>query len=472
MRKRAERSVEFWPDTQAAAWEARVAAGSTFPSPPLAAEVLHVAVAFESSLAEAAAKIAGNQGPSRSPPRTSPEISLTQPVIATGHQPVVYHPGLTAKEEFAVKLSGLHSGIAVNFILDLDEQNCLSFEIPHPDATTTARSASELTSALSFGDSNSLPIDQRITRIPASEGADSATQRTMRLYEKLLMTPVNIAHAAVRRLLLRSNTLLHVPFSLLFARPLVQETLRIALDTPDLARRYNSAMDRFRAEQRIKNGANPFPNLAEGELPAWVWNPTTGGKRVFSVGTVLQPEELLFPRGALVTAFLRRYCCDLFVHGLGGKAYEPAVEMVAAEIFESSAFARYCVVSGNVYPFSDGIAEFESLSELTDLIRSGPSHLETLSRRLGLEPSVASELSTLALRRTDFVRALTEAKANKGADTRAVGSAIKELDAKIRARLIEIPQVGAAQKAQFRLAEFEPTLYRRDFPFWIRSELT
>lgn len=468
MRKRAERSVEFWPDTQAAEWEARVAAGSTFPSPPLAAEVLHVAAAFESSLAGAAAKIAANAGTSRIPV-SSPEISLTQPVIATGHQPVVYHPGLTAKEEFAVRLSGLRSGIALNFILDLDEQDCLSFEIPHPGATATARSASELTSAFRFDDSNALPVDQRIARIPAVDGADTPTQHTLKLYEKLLMTPVNIAHAAVRRLLLRSNSLLHVPFSLLFARPLVQETLRIVLCTPDLARRYNSAMDRFRAEQRIKNSANPFPNLAEGELPAWVWNPGTGGKRVFSVGTVLQPRELLVPRGALVTAFLRRYCCDLFVHGLGGKAYEPAVEMVAAEIFENSTFAPYCVVSSNVYPFSDGITEFESLSELTDLIRSGPSHLETLSKRLGLEQSVSSELSRLALRRADLVASLSEAKTVKGSDTKAIGLAIKELDSEIRTKLIGIPQVEAVHRAHARLAEFESTLYRRDFPFWVSA---
>ena len=43
-------------------------------------------------------------------------------------------------------------------------------------------------------------------------------------------------------------------------------------------------------------------------------------------GPVAMPEGELMPRALLLTLLLRSFACDLFVHGLGGEIYDPAME--------------------------------------------------------------------------------------------------------------------------------------------------
>lgn len=63
------------------------------------------------------------------------------------------------------------------------------------------------------------------------------------------------------------------------------------------------------------------------ELPLWRIDPAAGTRHaVFSDEVSDVPPELLAPRALLLSAFLRLFVCDLFIHGTGGGLYDQATD--------------------------------------------------------------------------------------------------------------------------------------------------
>lgn len=80
---------------------------------------------------------------------------------------------------------------------------------------------------------------------------------------------------------------------------------------------YNAAVGR-------RPGARVAPLRADGErgraeMPLWTIDPASGARgRIWSDELATADVTRLAPRGLAMTAFLRLFACDLFVHGLGG----------------------------------------------------------------------------------------------------------------------------------------------------------
>lgn len=125
----------------------------------------------------------------------------------------------------------------------------------------------------------------------------------------------------------------------------------------ELATAYNAALAAYRSARGIRGSRHPMPDLAIGgdrvELPFWVLSNGRGRARLFAeslpTGAVqlATPDSILGnvgldalardpaaalreatqsrairPRALLLTAFARLFCCDLFIHGLGGARYD------------------------------------------------------------------------------------------------------------------------------------------------------
>lgn len=423
----------------------------------LRAIVLSTAQQFEGRIQEAASRL-GIEVPS--------PTTLSGPIVAAGHQPVVYHAGLVEKEVQAHLLADLRHGLAINFILDLDDQDCAAFSEPHitPSAPTVKIHR--------FGSGAGLPVGQRIETIPVlDEDAGAPAHHAMTIYRRFVGEPVSIAHVVARRLLgprlLQEQPVWQVPFSLLVRRPDVQRLLRDLAARTDLSQIYNATLSAFRLERKIKNAANPFPNLPENELPFWVWSPSAvaASRRALTVNEQLHEHEYLVPRGALVSLFLRAWCCDVFIHGTGGRTYEPAVDAVATAL-SISVSAPYVIASANRYPFAQHIDEYEQLLATTALIRSGPSHVEELITALSFDEQSSAQLRALSHRKSILIEELQAAKSTRGSDTKAIGVAIKSTDNDIRSLIDSHPAVLTVKGRCSALQQIEETLYRRDFPFW------
>lgn len=436
-----------YPDLTVDKLLAKLTPDKSAPDANLLDSVIAVATEFESVL-QHAAKRAGLE-------INSPRAPVNRALIATGHQPVVYHPGLLAKEEQAERIGLKLGATSVNFILDLDEHDCTEFAVALVVNDTPTETKYRL------GGGVGLPITQRIETAIEGEGP------VFSAYRKLLSEPIAVANTVVRRAFAKI-ALWHVPFSFLVCRPEVQRVLVELSQSPSLFTVYNESLKQHRLDNRIQNAANPFPNLESGELPMWIWNFNSNSRRILQAGDSLSPNEFLVPRGAFVSLFLRKYCCGLFIHGTGGKTYEPAVEKIAKDLNLEIA-TPYIIVSANRYPFTNFIDRLENLQTIIELVRSGPSHVQELLSRLTWSENERSNIMRVSAKKTDLIAELQLAKSapqSVGRSTREIGIEIKGVDNELRSVIDASPIVSRIRDEYAKLSSIESLLYRRDFPFW------
>jgi len=91
------------------------------------------------------------------------------------------------------------------------------------------------------------------------------------------------------------------------------------------------------------------------ELPLWRLDPTSRQRLpVFSHELADIPIEQLAPRALLLTALLRAFACDLFIHGLGGGLYDQITEAWLSVWLPDWKLAPTLVVSATLHlPFQE-----------------------------------------------------------------------------------------------------------------------
>ena len=303
-----------------------------------------------------------------------------QTLVMTGHQPVVFHSGLTYKYETTQRFASQNKAIGVAIIIDTDQGDAGQFSYPdlathgdadsvsaemHPDHPVLAiDTLAEVHKLFSHGRLKSVAelnaisenVAERLDTFGQSEAAVSVRQR-LQQYAQLAGSKANMleANTIMRWQQGVGDQMLELPLSAVAAFPeCLMLTADILKQPIRFAAAYNAALQAYREVHSIRNAANPFPDLkvAENgcELPFWIINHNRGTRYVLEVeldGNVtrlmangktvdsfagnitsdsLEPMLLqnlqVVPRGALITAFLRLLFSDLFVHGTGGARYD------------------------------------------------------------------------------------------------------------------------------------------------------
>jgi hypothetical protein len=147
---------------------------------------------------------------------------------------------------------------------------------------------------------------------------------------------------------------------------------------------YNAALREFRHRHRVRNPAQPMPDLGSGdgwsEMPFWLWTsnrPIRRPLRARLFGRRLEisdgqhrwelphpdrdPSEALAvwqrhrheglkirPRALLTTMFARLFLCDLFIHGIGGARYDQVTDRLVELLFACQA-PRFLTLSATFY---------------------------------------------------------------------------------------------------------------------------
>jgi hypothetical protein len=231
------------------------------------------------------------------------------------------------------------------------------------------------------------------------------------------------------------------------------------------ARGCNDALDQFRSEHKIRNHANPFPNLLvndqESELPFWIVDLQHGtrtvpvvrringvptlqtsaglnvelipGHEAATVLSLLIGQTPLVPRGALITATMRLLFSDLFVHGTGGGRYDQFTSLFIREWWKEEP-TPIAVASASRYLFDDErreVARLESIvSNLRDLQFNPQRHLG----RGVFSATLETELRELLRQKDDAVSLLKQVR-NSGASAEDIGRVIQKLSDEIRHRV-------------------------------------
>ena len=337
----------------------------------------------------------------------------TTPIVMTGHQPVVFHSGLTFKYQTTEAFAAQHGLIAVAVVIDTDEGDAGAFSFPTVDAsrgslqvaagdsvphfvsksTTLARTHGLFSGSL-LKEPDALSAEctaiESGLRACVKESAARAFQVVAGQYAALAgISPTGFS-AMEANLITRWNAdiggrMLELPLSAICSFPEFIRFTAPILERPfEFAQCYNETLTTFRSEHRIRNEANPFPNLTLQdswcELPFWVVDHAAGTRHVLQIrrltdgmalecnhevlltlhkGNVAEAlTSLLFsgqqlvPRGALITATLRLLFSDLFIHGTGGGQYDPCTDALIRNWWsvEPSPFA---VASASRFLFAD-----------------------------------------------------------------------------------------------------------------------
>jgi hypothetical protein len=306
----------------------------------------------------------------------APHADPSKPLLLTGHQPELCHPGVWLKSFEIDRLAGSLGGNALNLVVDTDDIKSTSIRVPrfsHDPALVRAemiafdtgptetpyesRTIQDHDLFRSFGERAGIDPDLWSVAV-GSEGRIAERFVAMRTHREASWGCA-LPNLWVSRIS-RSEA-----FGA-FARHLLA-------DLPRFAAVHNQAVQRYRRAARLRSRTHPVPELQPGEAPFWV---VQDGRR--RAATPASGIGSLRPRALTLTLFARLVLGDWFVHGLGGGKYDAVTDDITREFFgiEPPAFQ---VVTGTLrlpFPVFDDADPTTIIHRLRDVAQNPQRYLE------------------------------------------------------------------------------------------------
>jgi len=319
----------------------------------------------------------------------SAEHLADQPIIMSGHQPRLFHPGVWAKNFAVADLAREVHGIPVHVIIDNDTMRDPAIRVP----SGTKKSPRVVVEPFDqFSDP--VPFENRdaIDRELLASFPSRVGDRISNIIEEPLVNEIwpdvmsavdggktlGSAFAEARhKLELRWGLrTVEVPLSQLCAT----ESFRwfvfsMLLNGEALATSYNRRLQEYRDVHRLRSAAQPLPNLHQkegwNESPFWLlsedktrhslwwrrdgydlllsdsrlrqsWtipNAMSTPARAFDSFQELCESSLsIRPRALTNTMLLRLFGSEVFVHGIGGAKYDQVTDLILKDIFGEQNF--------------------------------------------------------------------------------------------------------------------------------------
>ncbi len=291
--------------------------------------------------------------------RSAADLEPDAPLLLSGHQPELSHPGVWVKNFALNTLARKLDGIPLFLVADSDTLKSPVLRIPSFDENEP-RSA-RLQPLAFDADTGEVPYEDR--RVIDPERFLSFPARAAELwknwgYEPLLprvwprLAPAGRTlgelFTALRRDRERAWGCLNRELSV--SRLSQTESFRrfaahILSDLSRFRAVYNDAIRSYRRANRVRSRHHPAPELAEGEAPFWVR--TANGRRERATGA--SDPAGLRPRALTLTLFARLLLGDLFIHGIGGGKYDEVTDAIARDYFGVEPPA-YLILTATLYP--------------------------------------------------------------------------------------------------------------------------
>ena len=366
--------------------------------------ILDAARAYTASLGEAAVQ-------------SAPDGNVDAPLLVTGHQPALVHPGVWAKHFAVATLSQRLQGLGLNVVVDNDLLATTSLPVPRgPRATPRYEAVPFLEPQAArpweeaivdnarpfetFGRrvSELLRQDWGFEPLLASSWPDAVAARERSPWLRDCFTAMR--HRQEQRWGL-SN--LEVPLSAVEdSDPFRWYLVHLLVEASRFREIHNAILIEYRRRHRVRSTSHPVPDLAERdgwiETPFWIWRRgETQRGRLFvraagrsielarnaePVGTLpLSGEGSAAPavaelarlsaagwkvrtRALTTTLFLRLCLADLFVHGIGGAKYDEMTDEIVRR-FLGLEPPQFLTVTATLHlpitPFSDPRPEIAAL---------------------------------------------------------------------------------------------------------------
>ncbi len=263
-------------------------------------------------------------------------LPTDRPVIATGHQTLLWHPGILAKYLLVAELAGDRGRYAAaNLIVDQHTDHFADFEIPVRRDVDGALRLETITLTTPLPE---VPMCRHPAFVPSSRAviADAALPSVRAGAQGILDAVAahrDLDNAALQMAAalddLMARWVAPIPgvcASSLMRTPLAAALLEEMADDPRrCAACYNAAVERFPEARipRLDTDRTPV------ELPLWKLGPDQ--RRRHADESDLRRSlggdgATLLPRALFLTLLVRTGLCDLFVHGTGGANYDRVME--------------------------------------------------------------------------------------------------------------------------------------------------
>ena len=321
------------------------------------------------------------------------------PLILTGHQPGFVHAGVWLKNFAAARLSNESQGIVINLVIDNDL--CRQSAIPIP---TGSKQDPRTTLVAYDSDQPAIPYEERqiLDRSMWESFGERATEAIAPFVEDPMiahwwpqvktqnLSPKNlglaIAQARHQRELQWGVSNLELPWSCVCQTDVYRVfSLALIVEAKRFLDAYNASLAHYRLEHRLRNQAQPLPNLERRdewiETPFWVWKEedptrrplfvkqTSGNLQLSNLsdweGILSESNEVnvasaiakladwesagikLRSRALTTTLFSRLFLADLFIHGIGGAKYDQVTDEIC-KIFWGIKLPEYLTISGTL----------------------------------------------------------------------------------------------------------------------------
>lgn len=349
--------------------------------------------------------------------RVAPRNGRTKPVIATGHQPYLWHPGILAKYIAADVYAQHVQGSTLDVIVDHNPLEPLSFDLPKKQGDVLSAShllLDERPDAGSLPPNRLSPLHEgqasHLLRkaVDPTQYAPSIHKGVIHIAQVYTHISEQLTQAGQTTLLLnqlRYRFLEEFPETLSTSQLVTATFLdRLLADPIRSVRSYNHAAHAYPAA-----GIRPlYVGRDVVEVPLWAQGDSTvtpvyadlgdsGRSQLFTVAhnqhldlTGDDALQHLRPRAITLSAIMRSELCDLFIHGTGGGVYDQVTERWWKD-WTGETLAPMAVVSADIYlPFDVPVATPEEHTQAQWFAHHLPHNVDRYAEAMDGE---AAELS-------------------------------------------------------------------------------
>lgn len=439
-------------------------------------------------------------------------------IVATGHQPELYHPGVWVKDFLLQRLARETSASALDLVVDSD-----SFEVVGITSPCITPGVQRCRQYLAIGSADTcfalspVPSERDLEDFcraggsmlaslpaPAIGHHFSAFCDCMRDAGGVADNLAEFVTISRRRYEAPVGTdYLELPLThVASTRSFLTFVADLALDADRFAEAYNASLAEYRVVNKTRSAAQPFPDLAREdgrvELPFWllgqgvrtaVWAERAdgGGMRLSSasgaviadlpadggraVDALVVSGALIAPKALALTLFARVFTCDLFIHGIGGGRYDRVTDGVCRRYYgiEPPAFV---VASITMYlPLGGHIVSDEEIAAAKERLNRLEHNPDALLGELEFDSAdEQARAVALASEKASLVAAIS----SPDADKKTLGIRIREVNTELSALMapvrFEMESQLALLEAQLAASEI---LTDRTYPFcfWSPAEI-
>ena len=270
--------------------------------------------------------------------RSALGLDQDRPVLATGHQAAIWHPGILAKDVVLAAAASLHDGLQpVHFIADHDADDGGLVSLPSGSGKSLQRLEWRVLPpprGIGSRDRRAAPtspppdgefLPSVLAGIESIRDALEAHRDSANLAMQIGGAVGSLAEPFTGRIPRRSmSSLLESPIGEWALDRLTADPAAAARSHDDAIEAHRNGRARDRSGRPPRGVARPLGHGPRLELP--LWRATPEGRVPVFADEKLDPRTLR-PRAMLATALCRLGACDGFVHGLGGAIYDQAMEI-------------------------------------------------------------------------------------------------------------------------------------------------